>query len=157
MKTLAILLAASTMLTLQNRSLGQAYTISWFTVDGGAGASSGSSVYGAFTLAGTIGQADAGPTFAGGEFSLTGGFWSFLSNTNIDSSQPTLRIRLVGRSVVISWPNPSSGFELQETTALLGTMTSWSNVNQIPNVVGQDRQVAVPGTFNSRFYRLKKP
>lgn len=46
------------------------YDLSWFTVDGGSGASSG----GAYTLLGTIGQADSGPS-GNGTFSLSGGFW----------------------------------------------------------------------------------
>ena len=47
------------------------FSIDWWTVDGGGGASSG----GDFTLSGTAGQADAG-ALAGGGFSLQGGFWS---------------------------------------------------------------------------------
>lgn len=48
--------------------------ISWYTIDGGGGTSTG----GGFELSGTIGQPDAGsPTLAmtGGEFELVGGFW----------------------------------------------------------------------------------
>jgi hypothetical protein len=47
-----------------------AYTIPWYTVDGGGGVSSG----GTYTLQGTAGQADAGTLFGGG-YTLTGGFW----------------------------------------------------------------------------------
>jgi len=47
------------------------FSIDWWTVDGGGGASSG----GDFTLSGTAGQADAG-ALAGGGFSLQGGFWA---------------------------------------------------------------------------------
>ncbi len=45
--------------------------LSWFTIDGGGGSSSG----GTFSLMGTIGQPDAGATMTGGSFSLNGGFW----------------------------------------------------------------------------------
>jgi hypothetical protein len=51
---------------------GQSYEIPWYTIDGGGGTSSG----GTFSLAGTIGQPDAGPTMTGGSFSLAGGFWA---------------------------------------------------------------------------------
>jgi hypothetical protein len=47
------------------------YAISWWTVDGGGGASQG----GPYALTGTIGQPDAGG-MAGGTFALRGGFWS---------------------------------------------------------------------------------
>ncbi len=46
------------------------FGISWWTIDGGGGRSTG----GSFQLSGTIGQADSG-TLAGGTFELHGGFW----------------------------------------------------------------------------------
>ncbi|CAG0959230.1 hypothetical protein GPROT1_00686 [Gammaproteobacteria bacterium] len=46
------------------------YAIPWYTVDGGGGAVTG----GAYTLDGTIGQADAG-SLAGGGYTLSGGYW----------------------------------------------------------------------------------
>lgn len=47
------------------------YSISWFTVDGGGGRSTG----GVYTLTGTIGQHDAGAPISGGVYEITGGFW----------------------------------------------------------------------------------
>ena len=49
--------------------LAQDFNLSWHTIDGGGGSSSG----GAFTLLGTIAQPDAG-TLKGGAFTLQGGF-----------------------------------------------------------------------------------
>ena len=46
------------------------FEISWYTVDGGGGTSSG----GDFVLRGTIGQPDAGD-LTGGGFTLRGGYW----------------------------------------------------------------------------------
>lgn len=51
---------------------GNGYTLTWWTVDGG-GASS--STGGDYSLAGTIGQPDAGPALTGGSYVLAGGFW----------------------------------------------------------------------------------
>jgi hypothetical protein len=48
------------------------FEIDWFTIDGGGGYSSDG---GEFELEGTIGQPDASPALAGGEFELIGGFW----------------------------------------------------------------------------------
>lgn len=48
----------------------QGFEISWYTIDGGGGISSD----GAFALAGTIGQPDAG-RISNGRFDLDGGFW----------------------------------------------------------------------------------
>ena len=65
-------LAVSTMLLIvlaESKANGQ-YEISWYTIDGGGGRSSG----GDFTLTGTIGQPDAAYS-AGGNYELLGGFW----------------------------------------------------------------------------------
>lgn len=48
------------------------FDLSWHTIDGGGGSSSG----GEFELSGTIGQHDAGETMTGGDFALIGGFWA---------------------------------------------------------------------------------
>ena len=49
---------------------GRPYKLTWTTIDGGGGTSSG----GDFALVGTIGQPDAG-VMSGGDFELLGGFW----------------------------------------------------------------------------------
>ncbi|MBW7906308.1 MAG: hypothetical protein LC135_04495 [Phycisphaerae bacterium] len=59
-------------------TLANDFDMSWFTVDGGGGTSTG----GVFQLSGTIGQPDAG-VMSGGSFELVGGFWS------IPQSAPT--------------------------------------------------------------------
>jgi hypothetical protein len=46
------------------------YELSWYTIDGGAGRSSG----GPYVLTGTIGQPDAAYS-SGGNYELLGGFW----------------------------------------------------------------------------------
>ncbi len=49
---------------------GGGYDLTWSTIDGGGGASSG----GAYLLGGTIGQPDA-RAISGGNYTLVGGFW----------------------------------------------------------------------------------
>ncbi len=46
------------------------YVISWGTIDGGGGTSSG----GIYEVVGTIGQADAGSVMVGGDYTVSGGF-----------------------------------------------------------------------------------
>jgi hypothetical protein len=46
------------------------YDLSWWTVDGGGGESTG----GSYTLGGIIGQPDAG-ALSGGDYTLAGGLW----------------------------------------------------------------------------------
>ena len=56
---------------------GGGYDLTWNTFDGGGGMFS---TGGAYSLGGTIGQADAG-AMSGGTYALNGGFWQdFLGN-----------------------------------------------------------------------------
>ncbi|MFQ5398455.1 MAG: hypothetical protein ACE5E7_02535 [Anaerolineae bacterium] len=66
-----------------------AFTLSWWTVDGGGGNSSG----GSYTLNGTIGQPDAGG-MSGGTFDLAGGFWGGVSAPASGSQQVFLPVIL---------------------------------------------------------------
>ena len=51
---------------------GDDYDMNWFTIDSGGGISFGDD----FEVHGTIGQHDAGPLLAAGDFTLAGGFWA---------------------------------------------------------------------------------
>src|SRR5436190_23908160 len=91
----------------------QSFVIDWFTIDGGGGTSTG----GVFSLSGTIGQPDAGQ-MSGGNYSLDGGFWGIIAAVQTPSS-PLLRIALTTtNTVIVAWPAPSTGFSLQQNSAL---------------------------------------
>ncbi len=62
-----VLLSASAVLA----QTGGGFDLTWNTVDGGGGTSTG----GSFSLTGTIGQPDAGAPLSGGGYTLVGGFW----------------------------------------------------------------------------------
>ena len=51
---------------------GNGYDLTWWSVDGGGGSVSG----GEYSLAGTVGQADAAPALTGGDYTLYSGFWA---------------------------------------------------------------------------------
>jgi hypothetical protein len=59
------------LMVLAGSSANGQYKLSWYTIDGGGGRSSG----GSYSLMGTIGQPDAAYGRAG-NFELLGGFWS---------------------------------------------------------------------------------
>lgn len=72
MKYTTLIRAMAILLTLAATTHADGpFTIGAYTIDGGGGVSVG----GAFELEATIGQPDAGYVF-GGDFELTGGFWS---------------------------------------------------------------------------------
>jgi hypothetical protein len=76
----------------------QSYNINWWKVAGGGGSSTG----GTYSLNGTIGQPDAGGPLAGGNYTVTGGFWSLLSAVQT-AGTPILTIQRARNGVTISW------------------------------------------------------
>src|SRR5437867_10708319 len=106
----------------------QTFSIDWFTIDGGAGTSTG----GVFSVSGTIGQADAGH-LSGGNYTIDGGFWGIIAAVQTPGG-PLLRVvRSSTNTVIVAWPAPSTGFSLQQnpTTAT----SNWTTVTNVPAMV----------------------
>lgn len=139
MKKLVLLSALAIPLSLA----AQQYSITWYTIDGGGGTSSG----GSYTLSGTIGQPDAG-TLTGGSYVLEGGFWGGAFAVQQVGS-PTLFIQRSGANVIISWDPDTAGFMLQESMNIADP-GSWTNVS------GASNGMSVPATMTTKFYRLRR-
>jgi hypothetical protein len=97
-------------------SFAQSYSINWYKIAGGGGTSTNSN----YSLSGTIGQPDAANAMTGGGYSVTGGFWAFLSVLQTPGA-PTLYITYSTNTVTVYWQNVS-GWNLQTNSNL--TMTS---------------------------------
>lgn len=127
----------------------QSYSVDWYSIDGGGGTSTG----GVYSVTGTIGQPDAGH-MSGGNYSLDGGFWGIIAAVQTTNA-PFLSISLTPtNTVLVYWPYPSTGFNLQQNP-VLGT-TDWTSVTNAPAQVGQQWQVIVQRPSGNRFYRLLK-
>lgn len=122
------------------------YAITWHTIDGGGGTSTG----GVYSVSGTIGQPDAGATMTSGQYSVTGGFWA-LPTAVQTTNAPTLTIVPAGTGLAqISWTPNTPGFVLQETWVL--SPANWTN-----SPSGATNPIVVPATLPTKFYRLFKP
>jgi hypothetical protein len=132
-------------------ALAQSYSIDWHTIDGGGGTSTG----GVFAVSGTIGQSDANQQpMTGGNFSLTGGFWSLLAVQT--PGAPWLTISLTStNTVMVSWPSPSTDFGLQQNTNQ--TTTNWTTPSEPVTDNGTNKFIMVNPPAGSRYYRLFKP
>ncbi len=129
----------------------QEYSLDWHRISGGGGTSSG----GQFTVSGTIGQAEAGGALTGGGYSVTGGFWSFISVVQTPGA-PTLRIFMTKtNTAVLAWAAASTGFSLQQNADL--SIGSWGAVTNAVSVAGTENQVVVPAQSGRRFFRLVHP
>ena len=147
--TLIVVTALGASSQLACAQSGGQFELSWSTIDGGGGTSSA----GQFSISGTAGQPDASTPLTGCQFSLTGGFWSFLSVAQMPGA-PLLKIKLVGTNVVISWPLGATGFTLEETTSLTGKV--WNSTPQPVVNIGSEHTVTVPASGSLKCFRLKK-
>ena len=128
----------------------QSFSIDWYSVDGGGGTSTG----GVFTVSGTIGQPDAGGPLTGGNFSLTGGFWS-LFVVQVPGA-PLLSIKLTAtNTAMVYWPSPSTGYNLQVNTNL--ATANWVAPAESVTDNGTLKYIIVNPPSGRRFYRLKSP
>ena len=110
---------------------------------------------GVYSVSGTIGQPDASGPMTGGNFSLTGGFWSLYALQT--PGAPLLSIaRTATNTVAVFWPSPSTGCQLQVNTNSVSSV-SWSNVITTPADDGTTRTVIINPPTGNRFYRLIKP
>ena len=144
LKTIAFLLPVTiTVAHAQN------YTIDWSTISAGGGTSTAA----VYTITGTIGQPNTG-TSSGGNYSLTGGFWSLIAAVPTPGA-PGLSIKLTGNTVMVYWPSPSTGFNPQ-VNANLAT-TNWITPAETVQDDGSIKYMLVSPPAGNRFYRLKTP
>lgn len=124
------------------------YAIDWSTIDGGGGSST--STNGQYSITGTIGQPDAGPTLTNGPYSVTGGFWALPTAIQVTGA-PTLQIAPATPGfATVSWTPNTPGFVLQENLNL--STTNWVNAPS-----GATNPIVVPAGLPAKFYRLSKP
>jgi hypothetical protein len=129
----------------------QQYSIGWYKIAGGGGASAG----GGYQVTGTIGQPDAGGAMTGATYSLTGGFWSLISVVQT-AGLPNLSITHAGNSVVVSWPN-TANCALQQNS-ILAASAGWtvSGYAVSTNASGTS-SITIAPPKGSLFFRLASP
>src|SRR5262245_50210723 len=114
-------LAVLALILVCGRANAQNYSIDWFTVDGGGGASTG----GVYSVSGTIGQPDAG-RMSGGNFALEGGFWAILAAVPSPGAPQLNILRTTTNTVAVYWASPATGFNLYQNLDL--NTTNWTLV-----------------------------
>jgi hypothetical protein len=139
----------SGLLLLANVSSAQSYSINWYKVSGGGGASTG----GTYQVSGTIGQHDAGGPMSGGAYSVTGGFWSLVAPVQTPGA-PTLYISHAGSTVTVYW-QAVSGWNLHQNSDLTKT-NGWSAGSGVTTSGGTNYLTVAPPPGNL-FFRLMNP
>jgi hypothetical protein len=129
----------------------QSYSVDWFKVAGGGGTSTG----GTYQISGTVGQHDAGESLTGGDYVLTGGYWSIYALQT--PGAPMLSVTFVVPStVVVSWSLSATNFVLLQNTNL--ATTNWILSSYPINTNGDLESITItsppPGYL---FFRLSHP
>ena len=145
-------LGAFLLLTSALVTSAQNYSLDWFSMDGGGGASTG----GVYSVKATIGQSDAGATLQGGSYTLNGGFWSIVAAIQTPGA-PTLSVALTNGLVRVSWPQPAPQWVLEQTTTLTGTPPPWTEIAPPYQTNTTHFHLTVPPANERTFYRLGKP
>jgi hypothetical protein len=122
----------------------QQYFVDWHKIAGGGGTSSN----GQFVISGTIGQSDASSAMNGGNYSLTGGFWSLFAVQT--PGAPLLTITYSGNQAIVSWPSSVTGWTLQTNNDLAAG--AWGNY---AGPIVNNRATNSP-TAGNLFFRLKQ-
>ena len=133
------------------QAMGQSYSIDWFKVSGGGGTSTG----GVYSVSGTIGQHDAGNAMSGGNYTLTGGFWSLLTVVQTPGA-PLLSITHSGNNVIVSWPVSPGGFSLQQN-GNLANAAGWSTYGGTVNTNNGVNSITLTLPAGNLFFRLSNP
>jgi hypothetical protein len=130
-------------------ALGQRYSIDWYKVSGGGGTSSG----GAYSVTATIGQPDASSAMTGGNYSLTGGFWSMIRVVQT-AGLPNLVISQAGGNVIISWP-ATGGYTVQQSPNL--ATGTWATSGYRVTTANGISSITISSPTGNLFFRLSNP
>ena len=126
----------------------QPYSISWYKIAAAGGTSTGS----VYSVSGTIGQPDASGAMSGGNYSVTGGFWSLISVAQTLGA-PTLYISHSGNSITVYWQNVS-GWTLQQNNNQ-STPAGWSASGGVSTANGTNSITITSPSRTRRMRRLK--
>src|SRR5882757_4471725 len=145
----ATLLLAGLLLALSASSLwAQSYSIDWYKIAGGGGTSTN----GQYSISGTIGQPDASLAMSGGNYSVTGGFWSLINVVQTPGA-PTLYVSHSGNTVTVYWQDVA-GWNLIQNGSLTTPIGSWS-ASSPPTLTGGTNFLNLVNPSGNLFFRLK--
>jgi hypothetical protein len=145
-----IILLSLALTALVSRTQAQTYSIDWYKIAGGGGTSTGAT----YQVTGTIGQPDASGAMTGGNYSLTGGFWSLISVVQT-AGLPNLVISFAGpSSVVVSWPNTASC--TLQCNDNLANAAGWNPCGVSVNTANGTNSVTITPPAGNLFFRLKQ-
>lgn len=139
------------VLTVGASAFSQQYSVDYYKIGGGGGTSTSTGTNGQFTVNGTVAQPDAAGPATGGNYSVTGGFWT--TTVVPTTGAPTLGITTTNNQIKVYWPSPSAGFSLQTSPDLV--TPHWTTLTDGVQDNGVMKFILTSPVNRNRFYRLQ--
>ena len=152
-RAISLWLGVFVMMMLFGLSVGhaQSYSIDWYKIAGGGGASTGAT----YQVTGTIGQPDASGAMSGGNYSLTGGFWSLIAVVQTAGVPYLIIVPNGPKSVKVMWPNTGS-YTLQQN-ANLALANGWATSGYTVTTANGTNSITITPPTGNLFFRLSEP
>ena len=131
-------------------SFAQQYSVDWYKISCGGGTSTGAT----YSVSGTIGQPDASGVMSGGNYSVTGGFWSLINVVQMPGVPNLVIVPNGASSVKILWPNTGS-YTLQQNGNL--ATASWATSGYSITTANGTNSITITPPTGNLFFRLKQP
>jgi hypothetical protein len=148
MKKLILLLS----LLLPSLGFAQKYSIDWYKIAGGGGTSTG----GTYQVSGTIGQPDASGAMSGGNYAVTGGFWSLINVVQMPGVPNLLIVPNGPNSVKVLWPDPATNTYTLQQNANLAAGGGWGASGYSINSANGTNSITLTPPAGNLFFRLKQ-
>ena len=130
----------------------QSYSVDWYKVAGGGGTSTG----GTYQVSGTIGQHDASGAMSGGNYSVTGGFWSLINVVQTPGLPNLVIVRNGTSSVKVLWLDPATNTYTLQQTPILGAGNSWATCGYVITPANGTNSITITPPTGNLFFRLKQ-
>ena len=135
------------------RASAQSYSVDWYKVAGGGGTSTG----GTYTVNGTIGQPDASGAMNGGNYSVTGGYWSLINVVQTPGLPNLIIVPNGANSVKVLWPDPATNSYTLQQNANLAAGNSWATSGYTITPANGTNSITITPPTGNLFFRLKTP
>ena len=131
-------------------AMAQSYSVDWYKIAGGGGTSTNEQ----YSVSGTIGQPDASGALTGGNYSVTGGFWSLIQVVQT-AGAPNLTVTHSDTSVIVSWPNTGS-YTLHQNSNLANG-SGWTTSGYSITTANGTNSITITSPTGNLFFRLANP
>jgi hypothetical protein len=130
----------------------QSYSIDWYKIAGGGGTSTG----GTYQVSGTLGQPDASGAMTGGNYALTGGFWSLVDVVQTPGAPKLLIVPNGPGSVQIRWPDAATNSYTLQQNSNLALANGWTTSGYSITPANGTNSITIPSPSGNLFFRLQQ-